>query len=566
MSRPTWARVLAGAVCAAGAGATLLAVHGWRPGPGAMALAAGLFGLALVSDAFSVPLPDTGTLWLGFAISVTSLLLLGVGPAMLIDGTSMALWSAFDTWRTRRRPWYAVAFNAGQATIDVAVGALVAAAWLPRGVDGGHFWANPRVAGYLAAFALGYLLANYALVGTILWLERGEDLLADRRQILFDTALTLVNAIFGLLLIQMYVDGGLGGLLLASLTTLFPLLGLARFYMVLRQAHDELDLYHQTALELSRALDMGAVFRHLAASVRRLIPADWLALWLLDDARQGRFICAVATGSRLEGRTLDSGLPWVQRLLATRRALPLQREELRAILPVADEGAAVPGALVAPLTAGDTVFGFVMLGGVPEGSPARFHPHQSHQLEVLASQAAGAVQNAILYHQLLEAAQTDAMTGLYNYRHFAERLREELERSSRSGQPLALLFIDMDRFKTYNDNFGHLVGDDLLRAVARLIRSSVRESDVPARYAGDEFAVILPGADERAAREAAERIQRALANFAFPVGGRTLVRVSASIGVAVSPQDGRSVDELLRAADSKMYREKGPQAGDALPS
>ncbi|MDI3298847.1 MAG: sensor domain-containing diguanylate cyclase [Bacillota bacterium] len=560
MSRPAWGRVVAWAVFAAGVGSTLLALRHWRPEPDATALGLVLFCLAVASDALSVPLPDTGNLWFGFAISVASLFLLGVGPAMLIDGVSMALWNIFDTWRSRRRPWYAVAFNAGQAALDVGVGALLAAAWLPGTFPGGHLWANVRVTGYLGAFAVGYLLANYALVGTVLWFERGEDILSDRRRLFFDASLTLVSAIFGLILIQMYADGGLAGLLLASLTTLFPLLALAHLYMVLLETHRELDLYHQTALELSRALDVRSIFRHFAAAARRLIPAEWAALWLRHDDQEGRFVCEVATAGRWEGHALDPELPWLQELLETQRALLLQAADLRAALLPLEDRATAHGAVVAPLSASNTVFGLVMLGGDP---PAGFRLAHGHQLEVLASQAAGAVHNAILYRQLLDAAQTDAMTGLYNYRYFTRRLQEELDRSAASGQPVALLFIDMDRFKSYNDSFGHLVGDDLLRAVAQVIRSSVRESDVPARYAGDEFAVILPGADERAAREAAERIQRALAGYAFSAGERTLVRVTASIGVAVCPRDGRSVDELLRVADRKMYQEKGPETGDA---
>ncbi|MDI3316799.1 MAG: sensor domain-containing diguanylate cyclase [Bacillota bacterium] len=559
MSRSAWARVLAWTVFVAALAGTLWALRGYRPEAGDLRLGLILFGLALVSDFLSVPVPDRGNLWFGFAISVAALFLLGVGPAMLIDGLSMGLWNVYDTWRWQRRPWYAVAFNAGQAALNVGLGALLAAAWVPGPVPGAYVWPHARMATFVAVFGIGYFVANYALVGTLLWLVHGENLLSDRRQVLFDATLTLASAIFGLMFSETYADAGLGGLLLTAVATFLPLLALARLYLVLRQTHEQLDLYHRTALALSRATGVATAFQHFSAAARRLIPAEWAALWLLSEDGE-RFVCEAATGAACEGRSLDPGVPWLREVLRSQSARVLTAEELvRADLPLGAQALA-HGVLVAPLTSGASAFGLVMLGG---GPPTGYRPGHRQQLEVLASQAAGAIHNALLYTQLTEAAQTDAMTGLYNYRYLVRRLQAELESSAASGQPVAVLFLDMDRFKSYNDHFGHQVGDELLRAAAQVIRSSVRESDVPARYAGDEFAVILPGADRRSAEEAAERIQRALAGYAFSAGERTLIRITASVGVAVSPEDGRSVDELLRIADRMMYREKGPELGQA---
>lgn len=149
-------------------------------------------------------------------------------------------------------------------------------------------------------------------------------------------------------------------------------------------------------------------------------------------------------------------------------------------------------------------------------------------------------------HRLEQLATTDGMTDLPNHRTFQERLRAELT----SVRPIALLLLDVDRFKQYNDAFGHPAGDDVLRRVASLIRSAVRESDLPARYGGEEFAVILPAADAQLARNVAERIRTTVAGYAWPHAG-----VTVSIGVACASGTVEA-GTLIDAADRALYAAK----------
>jgi diguanylate cyclase (GGDEF)-like protein len=150
-----------------------------------------------------------------------------------------------------------------------------------------------------------------------------------------------------------------------------------------------------------------------------------------------------------------------------------------------------------------------------------------------------------------QLAVTDPLTGLANYRHLLDALDLEIKRSERTGRSFAILLLDLDRLKTINDAFGHLVGSRAICRLATTLRVHCREIDTAARYGGDEFVLVLPETDSEAALQVAQRISERLKNDG------ELPKLSVSIGVAVYPGDGASLDELLSAADHSLYREKG---------
>ncbi len=175
------------------------------------------------------------------------------------------------------------------------------------------------------------------------------------------------------------------------------------------------------------------------------------------------------------------------------------------------------------------------------------------QRELEASARELAASNRVL----AQLSYSDALTGLYNHRYFYQRLEQELERARSTGRPVALLMLDIDYFKLYNDTQGHTKGDSVLQEVAQLLRENSRESDVICRYGGEEFAVILPGAGEEEAVGVAERVRRAVAGHAFEGGdGQPGGRLTVSIGVAVCPDQAAESGELVERADQALYLAK----------
>ncbi|HEX2987410.1 MAG TPA: diguanylate cyclase [Chloroflexota bacterium] len=175
-------------------------------------------------------------------------------------------------------------------------------------------------------------------------------------------------------------------------------------------------------------------------------------------------------------------------------------------------------------------------------------------ISMLANAAYLVLDNARLYQEMRRLATTDELTGLANYRQFEDALEREFQRSLRTGEPMAVLMMDLDNFKGINDVFGHKMGDTVLHAVGSAFMGSARQYDIIARYGGEEFAVILPGTGARGAIEMGERLRLLVRT----VGGRLkLEKLSTSVGVALYP-NGKVGDaqDLVREADAALYRAK----------
>ena len=204
-----------------------------------------------------------------------------------------------------------------------------------------------------------------------------------------------------------------------------------------------------------------------------------------------------------------------------------------------------------------------VLGEQPEGFIAVVLPKEGRgrtgegdralgKLRRLASIAGIAMHNARLYR----LATLDGLTGLYVRRFFDRRYREEISRARRYGKNLSLLLIDLDDFKEVNDNYGHQVGDRVLQAVSNTIQQNVRTADVPCRFGGDEFVILLPETDLKGASEFAHRLNQKLEGISLLQNGQ-LIRFTTSIGVTgYEPGNHDGVPDLVREADEAMYEAK----------
>jgi diguanylate cyclase (GGDEF)-like protein len=203
-----------------------------------------------------------------------------------------------------------------------------------------------------------------------------------------------------------------------------------------------------------------------------------------------------------------------------------------------------------------TVGVLVGLDPVPSSAAPSLSPALSLAFRSVLEPPAIALDNALALQRAEAVSVTDDLTGLYNSRYLNLVLRRESKRASRSGRPLSLLFLDLDGFKQVNDTHGHLAGSKALVEAAVIIRGSARETDVAARFGGDEFSVILPDTGRDGAVSVAERIRDRINACQFLASDGLSIHLTASIGVATLPDVAASAEELLRAADVAMYRVK----------
>jgi len=200
-----------------------------------------------------------------------------------------------------------------------------------------------------------------------------------------------------------------------------------------------------------------------------------------------------------------------------------------------------------PLEINRSAIGYLLVSGIREQDQEKFH--------ILMQQFLLGIKRAHLYQQVQELSVTDSLTEVFSRRYCLERFNEELERSKKLKLNFSFLMLDIDHFKSFNDQYGHLVGDAILKDTAKTIKENLRQIDLIGRYGGEEFSVILSETDKEQAKFAAERIRTAVESKQIKVYDEVL-RVTVSIGISTFPDDAQDTQLLIDKADRALYQAK----------
>jgi diguanylate cyclase (GGDEF)-like protein/putative nucleotidyltransferase with HDIG domain len=320
----------------------------------------------------------------------------------------------------------------------------------------------------------------------------------------------------------------------------------------LRNREQELALINRLDTVITSSLNIREVYGAFIAELKEVIDVDWATIALIEGDELRFEVLSTDVGSAWQvGEKIPfegTGAEWVAK---RKKALfePDLAKHRRFCTGDAHLKQGIRSIVYLPLMVKGEAIGSLI---VASSQPNAYTPGQVHLLEGLASQIAMPVENSRLYAKAEQRARVDELTGLFNRRHFDERLGEEIDRHSRYGGMLSLIFLDLDFFKAYNDRHGHLAGDKVLARIGQLIEKSIRNIDIAFRYGGDEFAVLLPqsGADDSFV--VAERVRLKIASEMR----KRKLRITTSIGLASWPSDGVTPDELINAADKALYYTK----------
>lgn len=325
---------------------------------------------------------------------------------------------------------------------------------------------------------------------------------------------------------------------------------------VISQANRELVSLFEIARTLSSTLETDELVALLAHRTRRLLQAATCIVLVRDENDPRTLTARAAVGRHQE--VLYNCRARVGRGF-TGRAASRQRTAVAncdiSDLEFAREAPSMDlkCCAVAPIVSFGEVLGTINVYGV---CPNAFSDDDLRVLSFVAHQAALAIENASSFERVRDTAMRDPLTNLHNGRYLCANMERELSRAGRLGEPLSVVGIDLDNFKSVNDTCGHGVGDKVLKDVADIFRRHLREYDVAVRHGGDEFVVILPETSAAEASRTAKRIQREIDAYARHSLADAPVGLGASVGVASYPGDATDAQSLLAQADAAMYRDK----------
>jgi diguanylate cyclase (GGDEF)-like protein/putative nucleotidyltransferase with HDIG domain len=320
----------------------------------------------------------------------------------------------------------------------------------------------------------------------------------------------------------------------------------------LREREEELSVINNSSMILASSLDIQEIFGSFVEELKKVVDVTWASIVLIDE---DEFVCVALSAPESSAYQIGDRVPmertgtaWVVSQKKPFIEPDLAVEKYFTTSEFFYEHGLRSTAYLPLIAKGKIIGSFILCSKTPHA----FVQRHVRLLEQLASQIAMPLENSQLYARAEKKARVDELTGLYNRRSLDEMIDSEISRHSRYGGTFSLAILDLDSFKAYNDTYGHLAGDDLLKIIGNNIKSALRTSDYAFRYGGDEFAVLLPQTTVDAALSVLERVREKIGVDIDP----DKINITASIGVASWPDDGISHTDIIASADVTLYRAK----------
>ncbi|MBD3404221.1 diguanylate cyclase [candidate division GN15 bacterium] len=322
----------------------------------------------------------------------------------------------------------------------------------------------------------------------------------------------------------------------------------------LEKSQAQLEVFYENTRTLGAILDEDGIVKELIRIMSRTLRYQYCAVVQRD--RWGHFY--------YRARSLDGRPNWLFKAIDRGENELIERvitlEEPVRIKDIEGRDDYKPmykkarSAIVTPMVAHGKVKGLLIAESIGQD---HFTDRDMQQFTSVARSAALALENAELHRRTEELTMIDELTATYNYRYFVHKLEEEKKRALRYDLPLSIIMVDIDWFKKINDSYGHEAGNEVLRELSTVIKRCIRDVDIFCRYGGEEFAIILPQTAKLEAEHIGERIRTQVEEMIITTEQGEKLKITVSVGVSAYPENGRSHEDLVTAADQALYRAKG---------
>jgi diguanylate cyclase (GGDEF)-like protein len=320
----------------------------------------------------------------------------------------------------------------------------------------------------------------------------------------------------------------------------------AHLYSLERKRARQLEAINTIAQQSTAVMELEELLIRVCSIIQQAFQVSHVSLFLREEgdlvmrAHQGTLTPSFQPGARF----LTTQHPWSQVIATSATVIEKDLSAATDSFRLFKESSS---RMSIPLISFGQTLGVLTLHS---SKPKAFGDSDLQSLESVADICANSIQNAHYVERVKQLAYLDGLTGIFNRRFFELRISEEIERARRYGTGMAVIMADIDQFKRLNDEFGHLLGDEVLRQVSSIFHQQVRKIDVVCRYGGEEFAILLTQTSAQQAFTIAEKLRRQVENWQFPGVPRA---ITISAGVAAFPTHGKTRDEIVRAADNGLY-------------